>query len=224
MRRGIIFLIAVFILVYGQGSFAAEVSKGLFIKYVPPKMGKPGARIGGGSRGGGTDDVKVEALVPDHTGFTSQPQPALCWYASKPITARVEITIGDDSSAAPLFEKQIAATEKSGLQCVQLREQGITLKPGVEYQWFVALVPDPSKRSKDLVSGGIISFLEASKDFHNKVSASTGLERAAAFAEAGYWYDAIGVFAELIQANPNEKNLIEQINSVLKQVGLSGVQ
>lgn len=219
MKRSIIFLIVVFIFVYGQVSIAADEGKGLFIKYVPPKTGKPGARVGGGSRGAAIDGL-LEALVPDHTGFTTQPQPTLCWFASKPLAARVEITINDDRSAAPLLEKQIAAPEKSGLQCMRLRDQGITLKPGVEYQWFVAVVPDPAQRSKDIVSGGIISFAEASKDLQSRLTSSSGLEMAAAYAEAGFWYDAVGILAEMLQAHPHDKNLIEQMNSILKQVGL----
>lgn len=223
MKRGIFFLIAVFLFAYCQVSQAADDGKGLFIKYAPPKTGKPGARVGGGSRGAGIDDVKLEALVPDHTCLSSQPQPALCWHASKPLPARVEITINDERSTAPLLEKQIAAPEKSGVQCVRLRDHGLVLKPGVEYQWFVAVVPDPAQRSKDIVSGGIISFQEASKDLRSRLSSLSGLEMASACAEAGFWYDAIGILAEMLQANPNDKNLMEQMNSVLKQVGLSEV-
>ncbi|MBF0559217.1 MAG: DUF928 domain-containing protein [Nitrospirae bacterium] len=223
MRRGLVLLVVCLVFVYGQTSHAADENKGLFVKYVPPKTGKPGARVGGGSRGAGAGGVRLVALVPDHTGFTSKPQPALCWHASKPLAAHVEITLNDDRSVAPLLEKQIAVPEKNGIQCVHLRDYGLMLKPGVEYQWFVAVVPDPVQRSKDIVSGGIISYAGPSKDLDNRVISSTGLETAAAYAEAGFWYDAVGILAEMHQARPDDNSLTEQMNSLLKQVGLSEV-
>ena len=41
-------------------------------------------------------------------------------------------------------------------QSVDLSEHGVSLKPGVIYQWSVALVGQPEKRSSDIVSSGTI--------------------------------------------------------------------
>src|SRR5450631_4264861 len=49
--------------------------------YHPPEIsgGILPIRVGGGSRGAGSDDMTVEVLVPDQIALTTQIQPSLYW-------------------------------------------------------------------------------------------------------------------------------------------------
>jgi hypothetical protein len=114
------------------------------------------SRVGGASRGPGDTLATVAVLAPEHTGWTTQAQPSLYWYVSRPAVTRVELTVIDERTLQPLLEVSLPVPEKAGIQRLALAEQGITLKPEVEYQWSVALVPDPEERSKDIIASDTI--------------------------------------------------------------------
>jgi hypothetical protein len=90
-----------------------------------------------------------------------------------------------------------------GVHALRLGDHGVTLKPGVEYQWFVAVVSNPAQRSNDVVAGG-------------------GIKRIAP-ADAvgdGVWYDALDQLSQQISANPADARLRQQRAALLEQVGL----
>ena len=43
---------------------------------------------------------------------------------------------------------------------MRLRDYGMSLEAGETYQWLVALVPDPIRRSNDVIVGGAIALVE----------------------------------------------------------------
>ena len=68
------------------------------IVYKPPMRGAPAGsgRIGAAVRGEGEDNPILVALAPDHVGMTSQKQPVLYWYISRPTKSRIEFTLNDE--------------------------------------------------------------------------------------------------------------------------------
>ena len=123
--------------------------------YKPPPRGAPGGRVGGGTRG--TDQTfTLSVLAPTHTGQTLQEQPVLYWYLSKAISSPIEFTLADDG-IKPLVETQIKPPFQPGVQKVRLADYGVHLVPGKLYKWFVTLVVDPDRRSKDVLAGGAIN-------------------------------------------------------------------
>lgn len=195
----------------------------LVLNYRPPKRGAPAGRVGGGTRGVENTDFILVALVPDHVGLTSKSRPSLCWYISKPIHARFEITINDENSIKPMVEKQLSWPEKGGIYCVTLSELGIKLQVSAEYQWFIAAVLDPEQRSRDIISGGFIMFVEPPQNVTEDLSKTGGIRATAIYAEQGFWYDAISSITELITNNPDDTTLFEQRLSLLQQVDLSEI-
>ena len=194
----------------------------LFI-YKPPKRGKPGNRVGGGTRGQGGDIPPLAALVPDHTGLTTKNQPSLYWFLAKPTTNRIEFTISNEQGINPLLEIRLTNQDRKGIQCIHLSDYGLKLLPEIEYQWFVALVPDPDSRSKDSVAGGTIKHITPSKILIQKLSTVGIMEIPLIYADEGIWYDALSAICELIKTHPNDKNLRLQRASLLEQVGLPEV-
>ena len=190
------------------------------VKFRPATSGAPSVRVTGGSRGTGDTTITLDVLAPDEIGVTTQEQPSLFWYQSKPAQAKFELTLLQENKVKPLIQVQVERSTKAGIQRLKLSDHGARLTPGVEYQWVVALVTDPENRSSDLVASGVIKRVEATADLKEKIS-KAGLEsRAGLYAEAGIWYDALAVLSDQIDAQPDNKSLRETRSDLLSQVGL----
>lgn len=198
----------------GQSTEQAEP-----VIYRPPQRGIPGGRVGGGTRGTPTNLVELFVLAPDHVATTTKADPDLYWYISVSTEYPLEVSISEDQAVKPLLERRITPPIKPGLNRISLKDAGIKLLKGAQYRWFVALVPDESRRSKDLVAGSIIEYIDAPPDLKGKLSAAQGKEWGV-YAQQGIWYDAIMALSEAIMARPDDEALIAQRDNLLAQVGL----
>jgi hypothetical protein len=190
-----------------QADGEKQSSESKAVSYKPPLRGAPATRVGGGTRSIGAQALTVNVLAPNETGFTTRENPTVYWYVSEPLNTPVELTL---TTTEPLKDAVPTALELTlqppfakGLHALRLGDHGVTLKPGVEYQWFVAVVTNPAQRSNDVVAGG-------------------GIKRIAP-AEAvldGVWYDALDQLSQQINANPADARLRQQRAALLEQVGL----
>jgi hypothetical protein len=197
--------------------FAADAT---FPVYSPPSRGAPGGRIGGGTRGGGQNVFVLSVLAPDHSAFTTTEQPSLYWYISKPTSLPVELTVMDPQGIKPILETQLPSPTKAGIQRVRLADYNVHLAPGAAYRWFVAVVPDADRRSKDILAGGAIERVDLQEDVKAKVAKASDKELPFVYAQAGLWYDALKSISDLIDAAPQNQDLHNQRTALLKQVGL----
>lgn len=177
-------------------------------------------RVSGGARGGSTD-ASLLALVPDHAALTTQAQPSLFWFQSRPAKASLEITLVEPNKAKPLLALKSDLAKTGGIQRVKLSDYKIELKPGVTYEWAVAIVPDPANRSQDVVAKGTIKRVERPADLPANIESMEPLDRAAAYAQAGIWYDALEAVSSAVDAHPDDSSIREQRAALLSQVGLS---
>jgi len=190
--------------------------------YKPPLRGAPAGRVGGGTRGTSErESFSLLALAPDHVGLTATDQPCLYWFISKPIAYPIEVTVIERGAVAPLIEKTLKAPEAGGIVPFRLSDHGVRLRTGAQYKWFVTVVPDADARSKDILAGGIIEFLEAPAALTDKVKAADGPAVAFLYAEEGYWYDALASISGLIDRGGDTRPLRSQRASLLEQVGLT---
>ena len=206
---------------FGQDAAPKEPAKTPSpVKFRPPTTGAPSVRVTGGSRGAGDAAITLDVLAPDDIGVTTQEQPSLFWFQSKPANAKFELTLLQDNKIKPLVQVLVERSTKAGIQRLKLSEHGAKLSPGVEYQWVVALVTDPEKRSNDLVASGVIKRVEPGADLKEKITKATPASLAAVYAEAGIWYDALAVLSDEIEAQPDNKSLRAARSDLLSQVGL----
>ncbi len=199
-------------------------AKPTLFSYKVPLRGAPATRVGGGTRSAGASAMTLKVLAPIETGYTVQARPTIYWYVSETITNPVEITITGTGSleeaAVPLLEITLQAPIMQGIHALRLEEHELSLKPDVEYQWFVAVVKNPDQRSDDLIAGGSIKRVAATQDVQVKLNESGQAMRAAIYAESGIWYDAIDQLSKQIVSNPANRDLHEQRAALLEQVGL----
>jgi len=129
--------------------------------YTPPFLGAPVSNrlVGMAVRGIDHDNLLLTVLTPESTGITSQSQPTLYWYLSKPVSQSyqlIEFVLNAETAIAPVLRKSIESPAKSGIQKISLADDNIYLQPGVEYTWSIALVKDIEARSLDNVSSGYV--------------------------------------------------------------------
>lgn len=191
--------------------------------YVPPMRGAPSRRIGGGSRSLEVNKPYLTVIAPDHTGFTIQEQPTIYWYISEPATTSIEFTITKEKGDDRFFEVKLPATKVLGLQSFSLKEHNIKLVPNVEYKWYVSIIPDPKRRSKDIIAGGSIMRIILNENLKQKLDNATSEDIFYTLAKEGIWYDTIQSLSGLIEKYPNNKNYKQYRAKLFEQVGLTEI-
>jgi hypothetical protein len=200
---------------------SAGVSTNAKVRFRPATSGTASVRVTGGSRGTGDAAVTLDVLAPDDVGLTTQEQPSLFWFQSRPADAQFELTLLQPKKVKPLIQLKVERASKAGIQRLKLSEHGVKLNPGVEYQWVVALVTDPDNRSTDLVASGVIKRVEPDAGFKGRISHAAPASLPNLYAEAGIWYDALAALSDQIEAQPGDKTLRETRAELLRQVGLN---
>jgi hypothetical protein len=188
--------------------------------YRPPQRGAPGGRVGGGTRGPSATLPLLWALVPDHVGLSTELQPRLVWYLSKVTTYPLEFTIIDETGVTTLLEKPLSSPTQPGIQIIRLTDYDLKLEKGKTYQWFVSLVSDSEYRSTDIVTGGMIQVGDVPASLGENVKDANPVEAAKLWAQAGFWYDAMGLISSSIQANPSNAQMHDLRASLLEEVNL----
>lgn len=192
-------------------------------EYKPPRRGAPAGRLAGGTRGTGDRLPFVCVLSPEHIGLTTREQPSLYWFISQPTSYPIEFTIIPSWGIRPLLETPLKPPVQPGVQSIRLVEYDVRLEPGVKYKWFVALVPNGDRRSKDIITGGEIELIKLSEALRARLKQANKAEAVHIYAEAGIWYEALTFISELIEDAPDNSLFRKQRASLLRQVGLPQV-
>ena len=191
--------------------------------YTPPLRGAPGGRVGGGTRGSGREVFVLTVLAPDHSALTVSEQPSLYWYISSATSLPIELTVMDLRTTQPVLETRLPAPVTPGVHRIRLADHGVRLEPGVPYRWFVTVVPDSNRRSKDILAGGAIERVEPPDGLPAKLAQARKEETAFLYAEAGVWYEALAAISDQIDSAPDDAALRKQRATLLAQVGLPPV-
>ena len=203
-----------------QAGLSSKISEPL---YQPPRRGAPGGRVGGGTRGPSLGLPLLYALVPDHVAVTAEEQPPLVWYLSKATPFPLEFTVVEAMGVEPILEVALSSPTEAGIHILSLAQYDLRLETGKTYQWFVSLIPDPARRSKDIIAGGMLEVERLPENIAEAVKQATPHDATKLLAKAGFWYDAMGVISHGIQANPTDRALHDVRADLLEQVDLNMV-
>lgn len=184
------------------------------LDYQPPRRGSPRTRSAPKIRDA-VAQPEVTSLAPARVGQTLREAPALFWYVDgvPPVGSEVVFTLVTDSQIEPVVERRLPPPTQLGIQRVRLSEWGVTLEPDVEYEWFVALVPDPEDRTQDSVGRGVVRRVGVGVP-------SQGPPGAQGFAAGSLWYDALECVSNAIEAEPDNHALRAQRNALLRRAEL----
>jgi hypothetical protein len=167
--------------------------------------------------------ISLYALVPDHVGLTVHERPHLYWFISGLPSSPVEFTFIEVGSLSPLIKERVKRPEKPGIQCIRLADHPICLQENRRYKWIITLVPEPNRRSKDVLTGGFIERIPVPGDLMRKLQEAGKSREPYVYAEEGIWYDALTAVSELIEKAPRDETLQKERASLLEQVGLKEV-
>ena len=94
---------------------------------------------------------------------------------------------------------------------------------GKTYRWYVAIIPHPDRRSKDLLAYGEIERVDLEPALGELLKKAAVRDRAGIYAAAGLWYEALDQLTSLIDSDPTSVLYRRQRASLLEQVGLNEV-
>jgi hypothetical protein len=192
----------------------------LAVNYRPPLRDDSRVMAGAGSRTADGKTARLEALVPDHVGLTTNAQPVLYWYASTPVDVNVEISLVNKGEAASLLMTVVDSRNVAGIHQLDLSDHKISLQPEVLYQWSVAAVSGEGGHPENIVASGIIEHMEPGEGLRNRIRKVRGIALVEVYAYEGLWYDALESISSMIEESPEDRNLVAIRASLLDQAGL----
>jgi hypothetical protein len=167
----------------------------------------------------GDDDApELVALAPEHVARTLSARPVLLWHLSRvPSSGGWQLVVTDPEAIDPLVQEELPRPERAGVQRVELERE---LAPGVEYQWSVLWRPDPGNPASDVVAQGFVRRVEAPAELRAELAARPEHERAAIYARAGLWYDALAELDRVHRRFPGEPEPGRMLARMLASAGL----
>jgi len=132
----------------------------------------------------------------------------------------------EDFTRKEVYSTTFRASGKAGLSKISIPDQNTTLalKPETDYQWVVGLFCTRKGRN-GIIANGWIRYVPPTQEVAKKVAKGKLKDQANAFAEAGYWYDAVRALAAVRQQKPEDERLSKTWKALFESeaVQLSGI-
>jgi len=188
--------------------------------YKPPLRGAPGGRVGGASRGAvrlATPLPTIELLAPnDEAGQTTSATPTLYFFVSQAVAWPTQFTISAPLQPAPVLEVTIPSPRAAGIYALRLADYRARLEPGIVYTWSVSIIVDPKSWARNVVASAALLRVPEDAATASATRDRTPPRRAAAYAAAGLWYDAVAAAAEARNLDRHAA-----LDALMQQVGLT---
>lgn len=151
----------------------------------------------------------LTTLVPrNNHGLTTQERPNFWLYLPHTSARRAILSI-KEAGKAPHWQQSVELNQKQGIVGIELAKDAPALEIGKNYQWAVVLVCGDRPSPNDPVVASWIKRVDVKGEMP-----STGIEKAAAYATQGIWYDALNVLATERTSVPNwQKHWQEYLQS-----------
>lgn len=190
------------------------------IVFIPHDVGAPDVTDAGGVRGISALP-KLLVLAPENASRSHSASPKLYWYMSKGTEIPVRFTlIADDPNVIdPILDIDLGIYSEAGIYAVPLASYGISLKDDHRYSWSVAL-----SSANGALAGGPIAqtWLEhnQSSEVDAILATRSPLDQVTHLAGKGYWYDAVDIVSQQIDAGDRSSPWHEIRAHLFDQVGL----
>ena len=191
---------------YAESLGETELTKRTLV-YKPRAENLPSIRIDGNSRSLDSNLPTLYALAPGHIGCTISAQPTLYWYQSQPITAQCELVIMGEDKTTPIFITKYETADRAGIMEIKLAEHEIELSKNVQYCWSISIIPDPDRRSKDVIAVGMIERIDPPESIASALITKSQEDLVYILSREGIWYDAVEKISHLIAAQPERSEL-----------------
>lgn len=173
-----------------------------------PQPGQPKTCVASGQ-------PTLTTLVPkSNIGLSATAFPTFYWFTPTNSYRIVQFSLYEvgagGRSRKEVYSTTFQASGKAGLSRISIPDQESTLalKPKTDYQWVVGLFCTRKGRN-GIIANGWIRYVPPTQEVAKKVSKSKLKDQADAFAEAGYWYDAVQALAAARREKPEDGRLIK---------------
>jgi hypothetical protein len=181
----------------------------------------------GGVRGHCPDfpQASFTALVPENKiARTVSDYPTFFFYLPQPNAELAEFIL-EDENGKNIYSQALTIKNLSGVIGVSIPANTSVppLEVGKNYIWKFSLVCDPDDRGVDKFEEGIVRRVELSAEILGELENANPRGKTVIYAENGIWQDAVGNLAVARRANPNDKDLAADWESLLGSVTLRAI-
>lgn len=191
------------------------------------RQGLPGRRVGGGTRGDCNFGEKtLTALIPkNNLGLTVADNPKLFFYVPQTSDSQVVEFVLRDEADRQVYETTFKTTGTSGIISVSLPESAPlkALKSGKKYHWYFSIICNAQDRASDVSIDGWIQKVEPSPSLASELEKVAPLERAALYAAADLWHEALTTLAQLRHSRPHDSTIAAKWEQLLQSAGLDNI-
>ncbi|MCS6813786.1 MAG: DUF928 domain-containing protein, partial [Cyanobacteria bacterium] len=207
--------------------------------------GIPGRREGAGTRGctlespqpspagrtiaiNGKSSPNLVALIPEsNIGATLAAYPTFFWYVPANSLKVGRFTLYDSYGAnrKKLYETRLNLDGTPGVISLRLPDNGTVppLELNRTYYWVFRVFCDPLDRSGDLQVEGFVQRVKASASLEERLRTATARERPTIYAASGLWHETLISLVELRQANPNDRSVQTDWESLMQVIRLESL-
>ena len=196
--------------------------------YIPPDVGLPGRREGGGTRGEcAAVDKTLTALMPQNNfGYTLNEYPTFYWYVPQIGAEAAEFVLLDENNNE-IYLTTFQIADSPGLISLSLPDTaGLPpLEEGQNYHWYFSLICDFNDRSGDLFTDGWIqrTTITPGSSLDTRLSTAPEDTHAEIYAEEGIWFNALDLlFQDWINDSGNVQTQ-DKWSTFLNSVGLNAI-
>ncbi|MBK4729446.1 DUF928 domain-containing protein [Oxynema sp. CENA135] len=159
---------------------------------------------------------ELTLLLPiAQSGLTTAQHPTFFVYVPPTTASQAEFVLRDGYGDG-IYQTTVSLGNAPGILRIDLPESLPALEFGHRYQWSFAMICQPSDRLQDWVVDGWIERTELDPQLASQLEGATPLERAAAYGNAGIWYDTLSTLASLRAAQPHSDGLANTWENLLK--------
>jgi hypothetical protein len=213
-----IFLIPLFtclLLVQNIQSQTLENTSSL-IDFNPPP-GIPNSNSSGGRRGNFCNQetsISFMAIFPDNKEYhlTSLERPNFYIYLPETTTTEGYFFLDNYETGAEIYYTSMPITHSNSLIKIEFPKNSPPLQENIIYKWGFGLICDNDNNNMDFVDG-----LIQKVDFTLPENAHLSLDIAKIYGKNGIWYDALDVLIQLYQIEPNNQEILDNLQSLLRQ-------
>lgn len=122
-----------------------------------------------------------------------------------------------------VFEEKVALTGNPGILTITLPASAKPLEVGKLYHWSFSVICDPADSGGNMMVDGWVKRIEPDPKLAVQLQNASERDRAAHYAQAGIWTDALSTIADLRKKYPQEKEVQKDWESLLESVNLNTV-
>ncbi len=170
-----------------------------------------------------TGNTPLTALAPsNNVGTTVSGNPTLFWYVPETTAQSAQFKVLD-AQRKNVYLTTLALNGTPGVVNLNLPKT-VSLEPGKEYTWQLALVCNPLNRRQDMFVRGKLKRTELSSEQKTQLAAATEpLKQAEVYARAKVWQETLMILAQLYRDRPNDSHISEAWKELLQSVQLEAI-